>query len=89
MRRLPIKIAREVAKANGLRQVILCAWDGKQTHIVTYGVTAEDCAQAAQGGNYIKAALGWPKDLNAEPKRVLALQRRIDELELLLRSCVN
>jgi hypothetical protein len=81
MKRVPIKVARDVAKANGFRQVILCAWDGDRTHIVTYGVSVEDCAQAAQGGNRIKEALGWPKDLRAEPSRVQKLQDEIVDLK--------
>lgn len=75
MKRLPIKAARDVAKGYGLSQVILAAWDGERTHIVTYGTTVEQCAQAAMGGNKIKDALGWPKDLHAEPSRVLAVEQ--------------
>lgn len=80
MKRLPIRIAREVARENGLRQVILCAWDGERTHVVTYGVSTEDCAQAALGGNKIKDALGWPTDLRAEPSRVRGLMGEIEKL---------
>jgi hypothetical protein len=79
--RIPIRDAKIIADANGCTQVIIAAWDGKNTHIVTYGKTVEDCAQAAAGGNLIKKTLGWPKDLNAEPKRVQKLLDRIAELE--------
>ncbi|HEY1753699.1 MAG TPA: hypothetical protein VGG29_20750 [Caulobacteraceae bacterium] len=80
-RRIPIAAARELAKQLGLRQVILLAWDGERTHVVTYGKTVEDCDQAAQGGDKLKAALGWPESLNAIPSRVKALQAKVDRLE--------
>jgi hypothetical protein len=79
--RLPIAAAKNVATKYSCRQVILMAWDGERTHCVTYGKTAEDCDQAAQGGNRIKAALGWPESLMAEPSRVKKLKARIAELE--------
>lgn len=80
-KRIPIAVAREVGRANGLSQVILCAWDGKLTHVVTWGKTTEDCSQAAIGGNRIKNALGWPKDLHAEPSRVRALREAAVQAE--------
>ena len=80
-KRIPIKAAKDLAKEYDLKQVILCAWDGKLTHIVTYGKTLEDCDQAAQGGNKIKKALGWPEELcSDEPSRVKKLKKKIEEL---------
>src|SRR5882724_736385 len=86
-KRIPIEVARFACEAAECRQVILCAWDGKLTHIVTYGKTVEDCAQAAQGGNYLKQKWGWP-ECNDQPSRVKKLQaeladakERIAELE--------
>ena len=83
-RRIHISKAKRFARENGCRQVIIAAWDGERTHIVTYGISLEDCAQAAEGGNRIKEALGWPKDLKAEPSRVRQLQECImaQKLEL-------
>jgi hypothetical protein len=83
-KRIPISSAKRFAQENDCKQVIIAAWDGELTHIVTYGATTEDCAQAALGGNRIKEALGWPKDLRTEPSRVRQLQARIKELEVLL-----
>ena len=80
-KRVPISAVREFAKGHDLRQVIVLAWDGELTHVVTYGKTAEDCDQAAQGGDRLKKTLGWPESLNAAPSRVRALQRRVEELE--------
>lgn len=80
-KRIPISQAKAFAIANDLKQVIIAAWDGELTHIVTYGDTVEACAQAASGGNKIKKALGWPADLDAEPSRVSALKDRIGMLE--------
>jgi hypothetical protein len=68
--RLPIKAAREVAHKYGLSQVIITAWDGQRTHVVTYGTTVEQCEQAAVGGNKIKRWLGFPEQMcNAVPRR--------------------
>lgn len=80
-KRLPITDAKALAKKHSLRQVILLAWDGERTHVVTYGSTQEDCAQAAAGGNKVKAALGWPESLQAEPAVVQRLKARVAELE--------
>lgn len=51
-----------IAEDYGKRQVILVTWDGSLTHVATYGATAAECRQAAQGGNLVKAALGWPPE---------------------------
>lgn len=71
--RIPIKAARAVAEQYNCRQVILLAWDGKLTHIVTYGTSSEDCAQAAAGGNMLKEKWGWP-ECNDQPSRVKKLE---------------
>lgn len=68
--RIPIAAARRIAEAYGQQQVILVTWDGGTTHVVTYGTTLEHCRQAAQGGNVVKRALGWPDEAcHAEPAR--------------------
>lgn len=80
-KRIPIAAARRFAREHNLRQVIVVAWDGELSHVVTYGKTVEDCDQAALGGNKVKTALGWPESLHAEPSRVRKLKARIAELE--------
>lgn len=71
--RIPIARAKEIAERHDLDQVVLVAWsrrDGR-THVVTFGRSLEDCAQAAEGGNRVKRALGWPESIcNAKPARV-------------------
>jgi len=70
--RIPIRAAKFVAEEFNLDQVILLAFSKTtgQTHVVTYGKTVADCEQAAQGGNRMKRALGWPEELcNAVPAR--------------------
>ncbi len=78
---IPIAAAKRLAEEFDLRQVIIAAWDGKLTHITTYGKSLVDCDQAADGGNLIKRALGWPKHLEAEPSRVSALKQEIKRLK--------
>lgn len=81
-KRIPIKAARDVGREHGLQQVILVAWDGELTHVVTWGKTVEDCSQAADGGNRVKTALGWPESLcQDQPSRVRKLQERVKQLE--------
>ena len=80
-KRIPILAASDIAKAHDCRQVIVLAWDGKRTHVVTYGKTVEDCQQAADGGNRVKRALGWPESLcNEEPSRVAKLKAENESL---------
>jgi len=78
---IPISTAQAIAETLDLHQVIIVAWDGEKTHVVTYGGNAADSANAAAGGNRIKKALGWPESLNTESPKVIALQARIAELE--------
>ena len=80
-KRVPIKAAKEFAKSQGLDQVIIAAWDGERTHIVTYGKSTEDCDQAAQGGDLIKKALGWPEEANSLPSRVKKLTAEVARLK--------
>ena len=79
--RIPVSAAKAVGEAHNCQQVILLAWDGKLTHVVTWGKTTEDCAQAATGGNLLKEKWGWP-ECNDQPPRVRALERKILELQL-------
>ena len=54
---------------------------------MTYGKSLKDCDQAAQGGNMIKKAIGFPEYLcTAEPSRVIKLKERIKELESLVEA---
>jgi hypothetical protein len=71
-KRIPISAAKRVATEQGCSQVILLAFDTEgRTHVVTYGRTLKDCAQAAEGGNKLKRVLGWPEEMcHASPARV-------------------
>jgi hypothetical protein len=81
-KRIPIQAAKKLCAKLGCRQVIVVAWDGDSTHVVTFGRSIEDCDQAAQGGNKVKTALGWPESLcKDEPSRVKKLKDRIKHLE--------
>ena len=76
-KRIPIRVVKDIAREFKLDQVIMVAYerDAKKeehmTHVVTYGKTKVDCLQAAQGGNVVKKALGWPETLcDSLPARV-------------------
>lgn len=69
-KRIPIKAAREFAKQYGLSHVIILAHDGELDHVVTYGKSKKNCIEAAEFGNKLKRALGWPEELcNDVPSR--------------------
>lgn len=82
-KRIPFATAKAVGKKHSdVTQVILLAWDGERTHVVTWGKSVEDCAQAADGGNAVKRLFKWPEELcKDEPNRVKKLRNRIAELE--------
>jgi len=72
VKRIPISEAKRISKLYEQDQVILVTWDktNNRTHVVTYGKSITDCEQAAQGGNFVKKALGWPENLcNTKPSR--------------------
>jgi len=49
------------AREHELAQVIVVGWGANGlTHVVTWGESLQDSAQAAQGGNFVKNALGFP-----------------------------
>ena len=83
--RLPIKALKELANQYGYSVVVVYAFESerKMSHVATWGRSIKLCDQAAQWGNMMKDALGWPKILHAEPNRVKKLQERIKELEKL------
>lgn len=64
-KRIPVSAAKAIAKKYSQNQVILVTFDKTEnrTHVVTYGTSLEECKQAAQGGNFVKKALGWPEHL--------------------------
>jgi len=84
--RIPIEVLKEIAKKYGLSHIIMLAHQDLvgpvvKDHVVTYGRTVEQCSEAADFGNKLKDALGWPESLRTQPSRVLKLQKRIKELE--------
>jgi len=62
------------------KYLIVLAWDGERTHIVTWGKTLEDCSLAADGGNRLKEKWGWPES-NDQPSRVRNLQQENKALQ--------
>lgn len=62
---VPWSAAKEIAEKFEKNQVIIVTWDDahKMQHVTTYGTSRESSAQAAQGGNFVKEALGWPDRL--------------------------
>ena len=61
---VPIALAQKIANECDKDQVIIVCWDKdhRKTHVTTYGKTKQDCEHAAEGGNMVKRALGWPED---------------------------
>lgn len=62
---VPFSVAKQIADDFDKTQVIIVTWDSEneiQT-VTTYGRNRLASAQAAQGGNFVKEALGWPDQL--------------------------
>lgn len=79
MKRIPIKVAKDFVKKNGQRGAVIICWEHDKslassirTHVITYGISLEECGWAASLGNNIKRKmLGWPEDLcNDVPRRL-------------------
>lgn len=71
MKKVTVNTARQLAKSHDLEQVILMTTRGATTTVTTYGKTKELCLLAADSGNNLKAALGWPEELcNEIPPRL-------------------
>lgn len=80
-KRIPIKKAKDIATELGYTQVIITAFDKDTgiTSVCTYGKSQEDCVQAAEGGNFVKKALGWPETaLNAKPSRLVKNEKLME-----------
>lgn len=61
---IPPEQLERFARELGLTQAILAGWaPGGPTHVVTWGDSLTDSAQAAEGGNLIKRAIGFPPTL--------------------------
>ena len=89
-KRIPITAAKRIAEEYGKDQVIIVTWDKATgtTWVTTYGKTVEECAQAADGGNRVKRALGWPESLcNAKPARTKTACKHC--VKGLIRSTMN
>jgi len=78
--KIPVSDLEALAEKRDLSHVIVLAHDldGKTDHVATYGRTIEQCSEAADFGNKMKDALGWPESLHAQPPRVTLLQIDID-----------
>lgn len=83
---IPISELKEFAKKYGYDHVIVFATAGKMQYVATYGHTLEECDRAAQFGDKMKDALGWPESLHAIPSRVHALQTQIADLKYYLQK---
>jgi hypothetical protein len=73
---IPVDAARRIAEEYAQDQVVVCTFENTtgRVHVVTYGKLLDDAENAAQGGDFVKKALGWPERLcNSIPPRLQAL----------------
>ena len=62
VKKLPIKLAKDVLKKYKLKQVIVMCMDENDIHhFVTCGDTKESCKEAAISADRLKIAIGWPE----------------------------
>ena len=73
--RIPITAAKKLAAEQDADVVIILAWNQRlnMSHVVTYGKTVAQCKHAADYGNKLKRAIGFPDalchDVPARAKR--------------------
>lgn len=68
MARIPISLAQRVQRECDATHVVIWALDSAGTQqIATFGATEEAAGQAAETGNRLKDALGWPPKTHAKP----------------------
>lgn len=61
---IPPEQLERFARELRLSQAILVGWTAAgMTHVVTWGDSLTDSAQAGQGGNFVRRALGFPETL--------------------------
>ncbi len=86
--RIPVQALKDIAAKYDLTHIVMLAYhpDDQTNHVVTYGKSVEDCSQAADFGNKLKDALGWPESLHAQPSRVKKLESQIASLEAQLEA---
>lgn len=80
-KRIPIQSAKAISTDYGYTQVIVVAFDKNTgiTSVCTYGKNQDDCAQAAEGGNLVKKALGWPESATkAKPSRQIKNEKLME-----------
>ncbi len=78
--KIPISALRHLAKLYNQQHVILFSQGNGTSHVATYGDTVEHCSEAADLGNKMKKGLGWPDKLQAQPARVIALQKKLQKI---------
>ena len=71
---LEIKIsdAKKLAKELGYTEIVIYGYDKESgiENVTTYGVSKDDCKNAADRGNKIKRLMGWPEEYcHAKPER--------------------
>lgn len=62
----PVSIdeAKQIAEAHGLQQIVIWTWnDGVGQHVTTWGEPLKHSLLAAEAGNHVKVAAGWPTEL--------------------------
>ena len=63
MNKISIATAKRIREELGASHLIIYAFHEGETHIATHGETDTHAAEAAQSGNMLKVALGWPESL--------------------------
>jgi hypothetical protein len=78
---IPWERAQDFAEKNGCSRVVIVAFDGERTHVVTWGLSVEDSDVACDVGNWFKEENDWPARFEAESPKVKALREQIAHLQ--------
>ncbi len=73
MESITVNAVKEFAKKYKQSMMVVMGWNRPNdiTMVTTWGETIDECAKAAESGNNLKQALGWPDELcNSIPPRM-------------------
>jgi hypothetical protein len=76
-----INEAKGIAQSHGLQQIVVWTWadGGHGQHVTTWGEPYAHSARAAEAGNAVKAAAGWPEELRKDlPTSLVQLLEAMD-----------
>lgn len=79
--KIPYEKAEKFARENECKVVVILAWDGSNSHVVTWGESAEQSDFAADTGHQMRCVLNWKDNMYVDSSKVKALKDEIESLK--------